>query len=163
MPIVTTIAVALGITTAIGGGLWGLERHGRAQDRAEHAAGVQALHEGHAAEVATLSADLAECRARVTPESIDATGRVLQAAQVSELADVQLRAAVVAAMPQQTIAEAVIATGSPQSIAAYAGLVGCWSANTTGDSARSGCAREVPQAWAAAVAALAACPADAAP
>lgn len=128
-----------------------------AQERSEHAAQVQAREE----ELRALTGDLERCQAEVAPKSLDAAGRVLEASQATDVADLELRAAVVSAIPATTYAEAVIETGSPRSIAAAEALAGCRAANTQGDSARSGCATVIPQAWAAAVEALEACPVEA--
>ncbi|MBC8425115.1 hypothetical protein H8E07_13410 [bacterium] len=161
-----TLGLLIGLTLgslAVGGGAgWYATKTALG---ARHAAELDALAQDHQREqdalqgrVEALVGDLATCEAKTTPEAITATGRVLEAAQASDIADVQLRAAVVGAIPSTLLAQAVIDTGSSQSIAAYAALSGCWSSNTTGDSARSGCSTVIPQAWGAAVAGLAACP-----
>ena len=154
------VIIAIAIASATGGGVLGIlgTNHfaGKAADAA--AAEYTAALDTKEGEVNRLTGELATCEAKITPEAIDATGRVLAAAQATEIADTTLRASVVAAMPQQLLAEAVIATGSPRMIAAESAMARCTAANTTGDSARGGCAKEVPTAWAAAVDALAACP-----
>ena len=157
----TPLAIVIAcILSAAGGALGGglvidhrADEH-EAELRAEHQVAVDQQR----AEAQQLSAELGECQAHEARETLTGAGLVLEAAQLSEVEDLQLRAAVVAAIPQTLLAEAVVATGSPQSIAAYAALAGCWAANTTGDSARGGCATQVPQGWAAALAELAACP-----
>ena len=158
------LAIAFFVGGAVVGGGGGYLLHTKPFE-VRHAAELDALAQAHQQEqdalqgrVEALVGDLATCEAKTTPESITATGRVLEAAQASDIADVQLRAAVVGAIPSTLLAQAVIDTGSPQSIAAYAALSGCWAANTTGDSSRAGCATTIPQAWGAAVAGLAACP-----
>jgi len=157
---------AIIITAALGLGAGGVAGHKLARNAAERdAAEVQDVHDGIVtslrAELADEREDLATCRAEVAPKSLDAAGRVIEASQAADIADLELRAAVVSAIPATTYAEAVIASGSPRSIAAAEALAGCRAANTQGDSARSGCATVIPQAWAAAVAELDACPAEA--
>jgi len=157
-----TIAIVTGIVTTVTATGWGLTERARAKraeaQMVEAAQAHQQEQDALQGRVEALVGDLATCEAKTTPESITATGRVLEAAQAADIADVQLRAAVVGAIPSTLLAQAVIDTGSPQSIAAYAALSGCWAANTTGDSSRAGCATTIPQAWGAAVAGLAACP-----
>ena len=104
---------------------------------------------------------LAACEERAVPETVQASAQgttdALTAALAPEMASMEARVLLVQAIPQAELARAVIATGSPQSIAAHAALAGCWAANTTGDSARSGCATKIPEAWFEAVSALPAC------
>lgn len=157
MPAIATAAIiALSVTTAAALGWGALERTGAKRADEDHAEQVAELQ----ADKQQLSEDLGTCRARVTQESIDATGRVVAQAQAADIADTQLRAAVVEAIPAAMMAEAVIATGSPQSIAAYAGLIQCAGVAATGDSARLGCGPSgaMVTTWAASVEALAACP-----
>lgn len=125
------------------------------QIRAEHADALADLH----SEIEASAADLARCQAEVAPKSLDAAGRVLEASQATDIADLNLRAAVVSAIPATEYARAVIATGSPRSIGAAEALAGCRASNTTGDSSRSGCGPQgaVVQEWAAANASLSSC------
>jgi hypothetical protein len=155
MSAATILAILLAVSVGGGVTVGSIQQHRLNQEREARAADVAALE----ADKQELAADLATCQAMVTPESITATGKVLEAAQASDIADVQLRAAVVAAIPSAMLAQAVVDSGSPQSIAAYAALAGCWSQNTTGDSSRSGCGPQgaIVTAWASAVAALPAC------
>ena len=157
------IIITLGVVAVAEGVYIGAQARKAERETIEAADACQQAQDALQGRVEALVGDLATCEAKTTPESITATGRVLEAAQAADIADVQLRAAVVGAIPSTLLAQAVIDTGSPQSIAAYAALSGCWAANTTGDSSRAGCATTIPQAWGAAVAGLAACPETAPP
>ena len=126
----------------------------RADALAEQVAEDQA---GAAAALQAKSADLAACLAEQAPKTVDAAGRVVAAANAPEIADVQLRAAVVSAMPQTIYAEAIVQTGNARLIAVEGAMARCAASNTTGDSSRSGCSREVPAAWAETIQALSAC------
>jgi hypothetical protein len=127
---------------------------------AEHA---QALN-AKAAEVAALTGDLGECRARVTAESVGAaatgTTEALGAALAPGLAEVGARADLVRSLPRLEVTRALLEVASPRLLAAEQARLGCEAVGATGDSARLGCAPGGPvlTAWAAAVEAQAGCP-----
>jgi hypothetical protein len=149
-PLVVAILIGIG-TTGVAGSGWYFEHRARVAERAQ---AQQAAQEASGA--------LAACEERTVPETVresaQGTTDALTAALAPEMTEMQARLLLVQSIPQAELARAVIATGSPQSIAAHAALAGCWAANTTGDSARSGCAKEIPEAWAESVAALPSCP-----
>lgn len=158
MSITIAIIAILGTTAVVETIVIGVQIHRRDEAQQQHEQVVREVLDEKGTALTELQGRLSTCEAKVTQESIDATGRVLAAAQASDIADTNLKAAVVAAIPLAMYAEAVIATGSPQSISAAAEMAGCRAANTTGDSGRTGCAKEVPERWAAANEALAAYP-----
>lgn len=159
MSVAAVIAIILGVAAVGEGIVIGVQVSQKAKTEQAHDEQVESLQSDHKDEVVDLQGRLSTCLAKTTPESLDAAGRILSAAQETDIADTNLRAAVVAATPLALYAEAVIETGSPRSIDAAAQMAGCRASNTTGDSARTGCSKEVPEAWKVANAALAQCPA----
>ena len=154
--LVITGIVAL--AAGVGLGEW----HGQRRVAQAQADAAAALGEVQA-QVATLTGDLAECRARVTAESLTAaaagTTSALDAALAPGLADVQARADLVRSLPRLEVTRALLRVASPRLVAAEARMLGCEAQRATGtDSAALGCGREVVTVWASAVAEQAACP-----
>ena len=159
MSITAVLLIIAGLAVVGEGVVIGVQVSQKNQAAQDHREELAAAKEAHKTEVVELQGKLSTCQAKVTQESMDAAGRIVQAAQESDIADTNLRAAIVESTPLALYAEAIIETGSPRSIDAAAQMAGCRAANTTGDSSRSGCSKEVPEAWKAANAALAECPA----
>ena len=158
MSVAAVIAIVLGVAAVGEGVVIGVQIHRADKAAAEYQETLDTKQTEFTNALATCQGDLGTCRAKVTAESMDAAGRIVAAAQESDIADTNLRAAIVEATPLAMYAEAVIETGSPMSISAAAEMAGCRAANTTGDSSRTGCAKEVPERWALANEGLALCP-----
>jgi len=159
--LVITGIVAL--AAGVGLGEWH-GQHRLDREQAESAAALATEQDARRVEVATLTGDLGECRARVTAESLTAaatgTTDALGAALAPELADVQARAGLVSAAGQMEAQRALLAVASPQMLAAEVALARCVQMTALKSTDQTGCGNSGPivAAWSAAVARLAECP-----
>ena len=159
-----TLGLLIGLTAGAlvvgaGGGWYASSKVSGAQ----HATELQAAQD----ETQALAAELGECQARVTAESLQAaaagTTDALGAALAPDLAEVALRTQLVQGLQARDYTAALLEVASPQLIAAEAAMTRCAALTVEGDSSRLGCSKEVVEAWAEAVAALPDCPTTPAP
>jgi hypothetical protein len=164
MSALAALAVALGVLAAGEGAVIGLQVRAHRRGQAAAAASLATEQDARRAEVATLTGDLAECRARVVPESLEAaatgTTAALDAALAPELAEVQARAALVSAASQMAAQSALLAVASPQMLAAEVALSRCSQMTAIKGADLAGCGNNGPVivAWSRAVEGLAECP-----
>ena len=152
-----TLGLLIGFTLgglAVGGGAgWWLTGKARDAKALEAAHAHQVEQDALQGRVEALVADLGECRARVTAESIGA-------ALAPELADAQARADILANLPRAKVAEAVIEHASPRLLVATDWMMRCESLLMVNNVDRLGCGSkgEAVQALQDALEAQAACP-----
>jgi len=146
-PITITFG-ALALAAAVWGGV---EHQGRVKERREHQTALQ-----------QCSADLGECQAKETPETVQASAQgttdALAVALAPQLGEVALRIQLVQQMQSAQVSEALVGVASPRLLAAEAAMARCAALVSIKDSKVLGCSDEVVEAWAAAVVELAACP-----
>jgi len=153
------IIITLGVVAVTEGVYIGVQARKAEREALEAAQAHQVEQDALQARVEALGADLGECKARVTAESLTAaatgTTDALGAALAPELADVQARAALVAAMPSQAYAAEFVKTASVHMLGAEIALGRCAALTSVKGADLAGCGNDgrVVKTWEALMAA----------